>query len=688
MSSQCDEFGREVPFGSKQRAVSPPPIQFPIQFYSETHRNPTPRQRPLPCDRYIQEPMLCQFVWKDRNASETLFLKGQEVQNDEEGNVVFDGATYDEYRKEYCLKFIRAFFNEHMDDSWFRNRFSPLDRKRVVLQHLDRAAIEARVISLDFMANPAQFVERARLGYGLKDNSEKHRSENQNIVPLSHVLSIRDRFVKILGIPPHVSEKQIILALLDHSSRPDAQIRIFSKAVKIKDDDKYLFRDAFCVFESAEVKNDIISRTVQNRELSEGKVEGHVPRKDAHKLIELDVECADPYGRLEVDDETGGTVPHMKATIRIDPGRPAQNVVVLSASVSSKTRIAGDKNSAILIARALDHKHKIPHEHRLDTLIQTLSCEDEDVLDVSIAYLRRVHLFSFYNGCVFSDNLADVLGGTHPASNIHLRMKDADEMLRSKMGNGNVAEVTETSQSIATDLLVRRLDESIHKSLENATEWMTNDWYISAELDAKAAEIEELEKHSGLEWVQRHSTIDADGRARCGFHFCRKLFKDMSFLEKHLHKKHSEFLQAEIAKCHDSYMMLAWDSGDIRPVPSIRVDCGSEFGLVPSKVIGAVTPMAEDPEPDLWKEKERLMALEAQQEAQRHRHLEAQQEAQRHRHRHSRDSDGDGDGPLSAPRRNDFEDVDDMKEEKVELSFENVDVPVQPPKKKKRKKLL
>jgi hypothetical protein len=144
----------------------------------------------------------------------------------------------------------------------------------------------------------------------------------------------------------------------------------------------------------------------------------------------------------------------------------------------------------------------------------------------------------------------------------------------------------------------------------------------------------------------------------------------MNFLEKHLFKKHSEFLQAETAKCHDSYMMRAWESGDIRPVPSILVDCGSNFGFRESQVIGASTPMAEDPEPALWQE---------------HKH---QTEVQRHRP--SRDNNGQGDGLNVAPppRRSNFEDVDDMKEEKVELSFENIEVPVQQPKKKKRKKLL
>lgn len=675
MPSECDEFGREVPFGSKQRAASPPPFEHHEELHHRKSRrsgeSPLPRQR-IPCENYVREPMLCQYVWKEQAQQE---MERQSREGDvvlTEDDLVFDEEAYDKYRERYCVNYIQEFFNQHMDDSWFRNRYSPLDRKRVVLQHLERSALEAHRIYVDLMAEPAKFVDQARLGYGMKNGST-----GQIAVPNSHVLSIWDRVVKLKGIPPHLSEKQIILALLDHSSNPNAQIRIFSEAVKIKADEKHLYRDAFCVFESAEVKNDIISAVsdLKKREAAEGN--GHVPRlrdKDEHpKSIPLDVECADPYGRLEVDDEAGGTVPNKKATIFIAAGGFNQKVTVLSAALSSKTRITKDKDSAILMARALDHKHKIPDDYRLDNLIQTLSCKDEDTLDVSIAYLRRVHLFSFYNGCVFSDNLADVLSDHHPASSIHLRLKDADELLQTNKGHGSVSMEVEESQSITDDLLVKRLDESIRRAQENITEWMTNEYYVSSEVDAEASEIEELEKQRGLDWVQQHS-LDVEGRARCGFHFCRKLFKGNSFLEKHLFKKHSEFLQAEIAKCHDKYMMKAWESGDIRPVPPILVDCGSKFGLVSSQVIGAARPLAEDPEPDLWKEKQRLDELELQ------------REAQRHRHRHPRDNDGDGDGPP--PRRSDFEDVDDMKEEKVELSFDNVDVPVQPPKKKKRKKLL
>ena len=153
-------------------------------------------------------------------------------------------------------------------------------------------------------------------------------------------------------------------------------------------------------------------------------------------------------------------------------------------------------------------------------------------------------------------------------------------------------------------------------------------------------------------------------------------------------KKHSEFLRAEIAKCHDSYMMKAWDAEEQRPVPPILVDCGRAFSLVPSPVLGADAPIAADPEPDLWRRQEERRKQEEEEEAAR-------------RERYNQAVEASLDGPLQEDRPpprsmntgsgggGGFVDVDDMKEEKVEMSFDNVELPIQPlAKKKKKRKLL
>ena len=134
-------------------------------------------------------------------------------------------------------------------------------------------------------------------------------------------------------------------------------------------------------------------------------------------------------------------------------------------------------------------------------------------------------------------------------------------------------------------------------------------------------------------------------------------------------------------------MMVAWDAQETRPVPPILVDCGRAFSVVPSPVVGAAVPLAADPEPELWRrQEERRQQEEEEAQARRERYQQQQQQQQ---------AQGDINGPLSEERpsgggrsSSNFVDVDDMKEEKVELAFDNVEIPVGPPKKKKKKKKL
>ena len=215
--------------------------------------------------------------------------------------------------------------------------------------------------------------------------------------------------------------------------------------------------------------------------------------RDIPKSLELDVDCTDPYGRYEIDADGhggstpadvdgmmdgdggqtgtgvgGGTLTNTNATksipkvslkrvtvfVETSPPVQSQQTIVLSAAVSSTKRIRKDCHVAFTITKRLDVARAIPSELRCEAvlsklfptlmesgLIQTdgLSSDKsgsitnqviEDALDVTIAYLRRVHLFTFYNGCTFADHVGAVLGGNHPASAIHVRLKGADEILK------------------------------------------------------------------------------------------------------------------------------------------------------------------------------------------------------------------------------------------------------------------
>ena len=739
----------------------PPPFLRSRGSTTKISSSSSSNQQPHPSTVYAEEPMLCQYLWMEANPDKT-------------------EADYDEYRRGYCLNYVRTFFNEHMDDSWFRTMYSPLIHYRAALQERDRAMKEAQQFKLELETSLGKqitsgescfFVRKARLGGGIKqprkilgEDYHHHQQQQQqqqnyhsrespnkkipsssatlttNPVPSSHDISIANQVLPIRDVPPHVTDEQLTMALMNHCTKTKTPSNWIIYSSSPNND---LFRTAF-LYAPEEIRKDIIT---QLNNLDRGAVPAtamgdgispaaaaHVPRKEdtyVPKELELIVECSDAYGRLEIDaDGKGGapeegSVPPRKASVWVSTIPLIPNVQVLSAAVSSQERIAKDKEYAIQLAKAYDQRRNVPPECRLEALLEkafpspqdtnqdessSVAQRTEDTLDVAIAYLRRVHLFSFYNGCAVAPNVGDVLSGHHATSTIHLRLANADEILKQAKdplppssiaitaasapatGESVPNEIAESPPKL--DLLVQRLNDAIQKALNECHTWETtadgtiSPYVVSKEIDEQAREIEHQESLVEGGWIDDHALIDEDGRARCSFHFCRKLFKDSSFLQKHLMKKHSEFLRAEIAKCHDSYMMKAWDAEEQRPVPPILVDCGRAFSLVPSPVLGADAPIAADPEPDLWRRQEERRKQEEEEEAAR-------------RERYNQAVEASLDGPLQEDRPpprsmntgsgggGGFVDVDDMKEEKVEMSFDNVELPIQPlAKKKKKRKLL
>jgi hypothetical protein len=130
---------------------------------------------------YLEQPMLCQFVWKKElekaqraaggklndgtHAAEgggSLGGGGGNV-SVEAGGTAFvaadradphcppplfesqeaEDAAYRGYNAKYCLNYVCTFFNHHLDDPWFRSRLSPLEAYRQAVRERKRALAEA-----------------------------------------------------------------------------------------------------------------------------------------------------------------------------------------------------------------------------------------------------------------------------------------------------------------------------------------------------------------------------------------------------------------------------------------------------------------------------------------------------------------------------------------------------------------
>lgn len=760
-------------------------------------------------------------------------------------------ADYQAYNKDTCLKYVRSFFNKHLDDAWFRERYSPLEYKRKVQSHRERAALEATAILKEVQTSLQDirdknkddsatkndnvipsFVLNARLGGGVKPTSDardlhsalkkrKYSSTSETPhydliassgLPKSHLFTfLQDNTaLHIMDIPSNVNDEHILLALKEHTNG-DASLlptTIISgevvsgvcdavrKSEEIINDldmgmrmnmemgqngnniegvcapalvppkftDSYQ-RSAWAIFPNSAAKEKILE-TIIGSHINNDRGSHARDSRAIPNVIEMTVDCSDPYLRYDVDADGKGGEPaapnaivegkgvvigsesvvestdadahitqnaenaripvrHVSVFVSTTSPLKSQSTTVLSAAVSSLGRIAGDMDAAINICRKMDIAKDIPIETRLDAIlgklfpslgsidmhdhdgsgngVSTEGTDNEDMLDVAIAYLRRVHLFTFYNGCFAVENVGSCLSLGHPTSVIHQRLKGADEILEKvreenadmyddlpiNKRNDTTKEkgVSEgTGQAFSNDpkdMLVMRLDDSIEKALDDLPPDLSapSPFVVNESIDAVASEVESLEEKIRKEWIINHTVVDGDGRARCSFHFCRKLFKDEAFLKKHLVKKHGEHLHAELAKCHDVYMMNWWDGEVCRPVPPMLVDCGSKFGFEPVPVIGSVSPCVSDPEPKLWREEEERIRKE-EEEDQRYREQKTSSFEASNQNEHYKKEEVQRVG-----NQEQFLDIDDMKDEKVELSFTNIES-VQPNKKKRKKRKL
>lgn len=412
----------------------------------------------------------------------------------------------------------------------------------------------------DYLGPPkCSFVSGCRLGVGTKPGNhhnngdfilsgdDRNRIERHAKCHL-HGFVRSDAVVKILDVPSNVTDEQITVSLGRYTDKKE--ICVMSGEVYIPttlkgDGELPYHRCVFVSFSSRDAKEGMLDKLNRYNE-DHGHASRSSRRDRMPRILELEVDCTDVYGRKEVDaDGMGGappgkkveSLPHKSCRVHVSTVSLAtsQPVSVLSAAVSTRGRIAKDRATVTEIAQLLDEVREIARGNRLADLLRLLypteaeweSVDDEDILDVSIAYLRRVHLFSFYNGCVMAKSVGSVLTYSHPVGTIHLRLRNADDILK-KMAEDrgeimaapdgeedmDVDAEAKIEATVANDMLVMRLNDSIEKAF--ATVKAMHDrgpgCLIDEETDAAAKQIEAAERETKNAWLENHGSIDEDGR--------------------------------------------------------------------------------------------------------------------------------------------------------------------------------
>lgn len=120
-------------------------------------------------------------------------------------------------------------------------------------------------------------------------------------------------------------------------------------------------------------------------------------------LKDLRVELPDPPHTAGSASSGAGSAG--VASFRLQAARHSPNVLPpLPEFMSAVSRIAFDRGRCLALAALLDEVSGVAGECNLAALLDSLGdLSPSDALDVSVAYLRRVHMFVYYSGRGFGD---------------------------------------------------------------------------------------------------------------------------------------------------------------------------------------------------------------------------------------------------------------------------------------------
>jgi hypothetical protein len=76
------------------------------------------------------------------------------------------------------------------------------------------------------------------------------------------------------------------------------------------------------------------------------------------------------------------------------------------------------------------------------------------------------------------------------------------------------------------------------------------------------------------EYVKVNCKIEKEGKTRCWFPYCNKLFKGLDFLKKHVVLKHDSFMNDIFLRNAEPYMRIRYENDDIirRPLPPVEIE--------------------------------------------------------------------------------------------------------------------
>ncbi|KAF0685049.1 Aste57867_23078 [Aphanomyces stellatus] len=416
---------------------------------------------------------------------------------------------YEDYKKRVLVKSSRSFFDAHKMEEWLQERYSPAIRHRQLQQTNSKKRAEAKA-----------FNERVKTMHISFDETPGDAAQPQP--DFFNDMEESARLLYIRRIPCSCPFSVLSEAIAKHGVFQDL---LLSDPVKKKDMD--FERSAYILYESASAAAEAMP-----------------------KLQNLLVEAPE--------------IPHpLRLQVMIYRTRAPLKT---PSYMSLPDRIAYDFNQALYLAKLLDQP-SVDEGHGIASILASLdeSSSERRRLDITIAYLRRVHHFIYYAGVQCLD-MGDVMHA-YPALFIRPAATDRDlEDDKSVSHKAFSVEDGTIAPGAGWGAWSVSLDERIEAQLK---------LHVPSVVVAKQQEdlvlVQDIEAREelALEPVYNSYTEKAgdDGKHRCLL--CTKLFKSLEFVKKHIRNKHPELVVEKIFSAGETFMWDQYREDPDRPMDPI-----------------------------------------------------------------------------------------------------------------------
>lgn len=468
---------------------------------------------------------------------------------------------YAKYKDYYNVNLKGHFYEAHKAEEWFRFRYSPVHKAEEKEKQIQWAKTEASTFATQMAAAPEEFIKSANL----EPEEDGKYTEQGTGGTKKIVVALPEENMEVAEGGEAAPEVPAVIdakVVAGHGHRAVYIRRVLSWC------DTPLLKKTVEA-EAGACERIALTDAVKNRHRDFVRTAWIIYPTDqeaknaSRRLHKLKVTAPPGITSHATLDRTTGTrffelqaFPHL-----------ARGYLGVAKAFSVSTRVTHDTKQARKLADALDQAAGIEPGHRLSALLAGEAVQEAlstagpcAELDVTIAYLRRVHMYLYYFGeqCNTEGELLAIRTHRRTAAYTVPEEEEGEESEIPKRG----AEEEKIDVGAAQRL------EGIQKAAENAEEENRVLVECQTALDTAVQD-----------WLDSMTIIVPDGEnahARCGIEGCSKLFRDKVFLQKHLRNKHPEKIPPIRDAALLPYVKEAYEADTDKPLPPIPID-GAEI---------------------------------------------------------------------------------------------------------------